>query len=89
MRFLSTELAIFLLLNAMDSSADSCLTLLKYHPGFGSEISTEALPGALPKGQVCLDSVVCINYILAKKNRGLMQLQVGAPNSFCLEFQFL
>lgn len=25
---------------------------LKYHPGFGSEISSEALPHALPKGQV-------------------------------------
>ena len=25
---------------------------VQYHPGFGSEISTEALPGALPKGQV-------------------------------------
>ncbi len=25
---------------------------LRYHPGFGSEISSEALPGALPVGQV-------------------------------------
>ena len=25
---------------------------LQYHPGFGSEISSEALPHALPKGQV-------------------------------------
>lgn len=34
----------------MDSARES----LKYHPGFGSEISSEALPGALPVGQVCL-----------------------------------
>ena len=27
-------------------------SILKYHPGFGSEISSEALPDALPKGQV-------------------------------------
>ncbi len=25
---------------------------LRYHPGFGSDISSEALPGALPVGQV-------------------------------------
>ena len=25
---------------------------LQYHPGFGNEVSTEALPNALPKGQV-------------------------------------
>ena len=25
---------------------------MQYHPGFGSEISSEALPHALPKGQV-------------------------------------
>ena len=27
-------------------------TQFQYHPGFGSEISSEALPDALPKGQV-------------------------------------
>ena len=27
---------------------------LQYHPGFGSEVSTEALPDALPKGQVII-----------------------------------
>ena len=29
-----------------------CCLLPQYHPGFGSEISSEALPNALPKGQV-------------------------------------
>ena len=37
---------------------------LQYHPGFGSEISTEALPGALPKGQVPLTSTCAANWSL-------------------------
>lgn len=34
---------------------------LQYHPGFGSEISTEALPGALPKGQVPMSLLLKIS----------------------------
>ena len=39
---------------------------LSYHPGFGSEISSEALPHALPKGQVScckLRNFRLINYV--------------------------
>lgn len=34
---------------------------LKYHPGFGSEISSEALPHALPKGQVSAEGLLTVS----------------------------
>jgi len=46
MRIRTYKLEVEVLLHVMAKNQ------LKYHPGFGSEISSEALPHALPKGQV-------------------------------------
>ncbi len=43
---------------------------LRYHPGFGSDISSEALPGALPVGQVrsvCSVPLIIMKYCISEQ----------------------